>query len=119
MPLSCPGENALSINVRLDICRTAAAITTERARAGVVGEGVGVAYHATHRLGQLELVDLVLHVGHAVADDGVEDLLRLLGHSLLDGSGVDRAVVIDGVDTALGGAAAICQLGLQSRLSDA
>ena len=106
-------------NVRLDICRTATAVTAERARAGVIGEGVGVAYHATHCLGQLELVDLVLHVGHAVAGDGVEDLLRLLGHSLLDCSSVDRAVVIDRVDTALGGTAAVCELGLQSRLSDA
>lgn len=113
MPLSCPGENALSINVRLDICRTAAAVTAERARTGVVGEGVGVAYHTTHRLGQLELVDLVLHVGHAVTSDCVEDLLRLLGHSLLDCSSVDRAVVIDGVDTTLGGAAAVCELGRQ------
>ena len=100
-------------NVRLDVCHTAAAITAERRRASVIGEGVGVAYHTTHRLGQLELVDLVLHVGHAVAGDCVEDLLRLLGHSLLDCSSVDRAVVIDGVDTALGGAAAICQLGRQ------
>lgn len=92
MPLSRPGENALSINVRLDICRTAAAITTERARAGVVGEGVGVAHRSAHRPGQLELVDLVLHVGHAVAGDGVEDLLRLLGHSLLDCSGFGLGV---------------------------
>lgn len=100
-------------NVRLDVCRTAAAVTAERARAGVVGEGVGVAYHTTHRLGQLELVDLVLHVGHAVAGDGVEDLLRLLGDGLLNRGGIDGAVVIDGVDTTLGGAAAICQLGRQ------
>ena len=112
MPPSCPGGNALWSNVRLDICRTAAAVTTERARASVVGEGVRVAHHSAERLGQLELVDLVLHVGHAVAGDGIEDLLRLLSHSLLDCSGVDRAVVIDGVDTALSGAAAICQLGL-------
>lgn len=112
MPLSCLGGNALWSNVRLDICRTAAAVTTERARASVVGEGVRVAHHSAERLGQLELVDLVLHVGHAVAGDGIEDLLRLLSHSLLNCSGVDRAVVIDGVDTALSGAAAICQLGL-------
>ena len=98
-------------NIRLDVCRTAATVTTERRRASVIGEGVGVAYNATHRLGQLELVDLVLHVGHAVAGDGVKDLLRLLCHSLLDGSGVDRAIVIDGIDTALGGTAAICKLG--------
>lgn len=100
-------------NVRLDVCRTAATVTAERRRAGVIGEGVGVAHHSAHRLGQLELVDLVLHVSHAVTRDGVEDLLRLLGHSLLDGSGVDRAVVIDGVDTTLGGAAAVCELGRQ------
>ena len=99
-------------NVRLDVCRTAAAVTAERARAGVVGEGVGVAHHSAHRLGQLELVDLVLHVDHAVAGDCVEDLLRLLGYSLLDCSGIDGAVVVDRVDTALSGAAAICQLGL-------
>lgn len=114
MPLSCPGENALSINVRLDVCRTAAAtVTAERRWAGVVCKRVRVAHHSAHRLGQLELVDLVLHVSHAVASDGVEDLLRLLGHSLLDCSGVDRAVVIDGVDTTLGSAAAVCELGRQ------
>ena len=58
MPLSCPGGNALWSNVRLDICRTAAAVTTERARAGVVGEGVRVAHHSAERLGQLELAGL-------------------------------------------------------------
>lgn len=89
-------------NVRLDICRTAAAVTAERARAGVVGEGVRVSHRSAGRPGRLEPVDLVPH---------------LLGHSLLDCSGVDRAVVIDGVDTALSGAAAICQLGLRIALS--
>ena len=100
-------------SVRLDVCHTAATVTTERRRASVICEGVGVAYYATHRLGQLELVDLVLHVGHAVAGDGVEDLLCLLCHSLLGGSGVDRAVIIDGVDTALCSAAAFCELRLR------
>lgn len=100
-------------SVRLDVCRTAATVTAERRRAGVIGESVGVAHHSAHRLGQLELVDLVLHVGHAVASDGVEDLLRLLCHSLLNGSSVDRAIVVDRVNAALCSATAFCKLGLR------
>ena len=92
MPLSCPGENALSIKCSFRCLpyrsshyrRTGSGRRYRRRYSG----------SARHR--------------RAPGTAGV----GLLGYSLLDCSGIDGAVVVDRVDTALSGAAAICQLGL-------
>ena len=51
---------------------------------------------------ELQLVDLVLHVGHTVAADGVQNLLCLGGGVGVDAGRVHGGVVIHAINGALG-----------------
>ena len=94
-----------------------------REGSGAVGPCLREAEHACGGVLQLELVDLVLHIGHAVSGDRVQNLLGLCGRVVVDRRGVqgrlvavlrdvgvdlcgvDRAVVIGRVDGSEGVAA--------------
>ena len=101
LPYSPCGENGLDVAV---VVGAAAGDRELRHDAVAVGRGAG---DAAQRCLQLKLVDLVLHVRHAVARDGVEDLLRLRGGVGVDARGVERAIVVDAVDAAEDVAAAL------------
>ena len=81
----------------LDVAAAVAA-AAERIAASVVRKTIRIADNTLHGLGQLKLVDLVLHVCHAVARDDVEDLLGLLHHIGVDSRGVERGIEVDLVD---------------------
>ena len=97
-----------------DIAGVAAGITAtkEGTDACIVGDGIGIADHTAQRCLQLQLIDLVLHILHPVAADGIQNLLGAPLLGLYDVARVDSAVVVDAVNGSLGGAAALSQLGL-------
>ena len=90
-----------------------AAATEEGAGACAVGDGVWIADHTAQGSLQLQLIDLALHICHAVAADGIQNLLGAALLGLDDVAGVDSAVVVDAVNATLDGAAAVCQLSTQ------
>lgn len=69
--------------------------------------------HAAQSSVELELVDLVLHIGHAVAGDGVQNLLNTGSCVGVDRSGVHRTIIPKLVDIPVRGAAAVGDLALK------
>ena len=90
-----------------------AAATEEWAGACAVCDGIGIAHHTAQGSLQLQLIDLGLHICHAVAADGVQDLLCAALLGLDNVAGVDSAIVVDAVNAPLDGAATVGQLSTQ------
>ena len=82
---------------QLDVAGVAAA-AEEGAGACAIGDGIGVANYTAQSCLQLQIVDLSLHICHAVAADSVQDLLGAPLLGLNDVAGVDSAIVIDAVN---------------------
>ena len=76
-----------------DVAGVAAGIAATKEGAGscVVGDGIGIANYTAQSSLQLQLIDLVLHIGHAIAADGIQDLLSAPLLGLNDVAGVDIA----------------------------
>lgn len=66
-----------------------------------------IANHAAQGIMQLQLVDLVLHILHPVAADGVQNLLGLGGSVCIDSRGGLGDIEVGAINGALDGAAAL------------
>lgn len=83
----------------------AGASKDRRERAGAICPRLGEFQHTGCCVLQLQGIDLILHIGHAVPVDRIQDLLRVSGRCLVDACGIKRGLIARLVDRTKGIAA--------------
>ena len=106
-PARIPAKQGLILYSRLDVAAAAAtAIQLRKLRDNAIPIG-GRAGDTAQRSMELQLVDLVLHVGHTITADGVQNLLGLGGGVCVDAGRIHGGVVVVAIQETLGLAAAL------------